>query len=404
MFKYLFKFITISLILIIVMSAIFVGTVSAENAIAISTKEEFYNIRNNLSGNYYLTCDIEFSGSDFAYKGSYHNSGKCFEPIGSGRKPFTGTFDGRGYTVSGIKVSVSGYVYSMSVTPINTGISTLGNDWTDDYIIDQTSKYNVSPTAGIFGSNEGTIKNLNVINCTIIVNSKNTADLYIGGITGHNKGDILNCSVKNTLNCNAKSYIGGIAGYQSGGNIKNCSVFGKIESEGIFGGIAGAAAGGNITECYTDVNFTGNSAASIGLAGIDIRDNITNCFYVANTKLDGVGELITIRNAKDPSKYINFDFSTTWYMSGTLRRPALKIHNLASGTDITAGDLNADKKLNLADLVLLAQYVAKWDIEVNTDVANVNYNFTENGDDVIDLQDVGYLAKYLAGWNSAVLY
>lgn len=402
MFKYLFKLIVLILNLIIILSISFVG-VSAltENAIPISTKAQFNNIRNNLSGNYYLTCDIEFLDSDFSLGGDYYNSGKGFVPIGNGKNPFTGTFDGRGYTVSGINIAVSGYVYSMTVTPVNTNIVTLDDGWTGDYIINPTPTLSVSPAVGVFGSNKGTVKNVNINNCIITATSSNSAALYVGGVAGHNNGDILNCSVKNNISCNSKSYIGGITGYQSGGSIKNCSVFGTIESDGVFGGIAGAVAGGNVTECYTEVDFTGDFAANFSLVGEDIKDNIKNCFYVSDTDFNGVGERISTLNAKDYRSYTNFEFGNAWYMSGTLRRPVLKISKIQ---DITSGDLNADKKINLSDLVLLAQYVSEWNIDVHTEVANIDYNFTENGDDIINLQDVVYFAKHLAGWKSNTLY
>lgn len=385
------------------MSVWFVGgSVSAETATPISSKEEFDNIRNNLSGNYYLTCDIEFSSSDFASGGDYYNSGKGFVPIGDGKNPFVGSFDGNGYTVSGIKIAVSGNVYSMAVTAVNTGVQTLSDDeWTGDYIINPTPKLEVSPAVGVFGSNKGTIKNLNVSNCAISARSSNKATLYVGGVVGHNKGDVLNCSVNNTLNCDSRSYIGGIAGYQSGGSISNCYVLGKIESEGVYGGVVGAVAGGGVTNCYTDVKFTGDAATNFGVVGVDVQSNVNNCYYVADTELDGVGSRISTLMAKDPKAYTNFDFTSVWYMSGTLRRPALKI---SKKQDITTGDLNADYKVDLSDVVALAQYVAGWDVSVQTEVANLDFNFTSEGEDIIDLQDIVYLAQCVAEWDSVVLY
>ena len=403
MFKYLFKLISFALILTTIFFLFGVDSaVFAETAIPISSKEEFNNIRNNLSGNYYLTCDIEFSSSDFSSTGDYYNQGKCFLPIGDGKNPFVGTFDGNGYTVSGIKISVSGNVYAVSVTPVNTGVSTLSDDgWTGDYIINPTPKPTISPTVGVFGFNKGTIKNLNVSNCNMSVRSSNNATFYVGGVAGLNNGNILNCSVNNTLNCDKKSYIGGIVGYQSSGTVKNCLVLGKIESDGVFGGVAGAVAGGKVSNCYTDVKFTGTAAANFGLVGIDVIDNIENCYYVADAEQNGVGTAISTVNAKNPKKYIGFDFNSDWYMSGSLRRPVLKI---LKTQDIVTADLNNDKNVNLLDLILLAQYVADWEVNAHTEVANVNFDFTLEGEDVINLQDVIYLAENIAGWNTAVLY
>jgi len=403
MLKHFFRFVSLCLCVAMLLSfGLVANGANTETAIAISSKEDFNNIRNNLSGDYYLTCDIEFSASDFASGGAYYNSGKFFVPIGSGKTPFTGTFDGKGYTISGIKVSVSGSVYNMSVTPVNTGISTLADDdWTGDYIINPNPKLNVSPAVGVFGSNKGTIKNVNISGCSITARSSNSATLYVGGVAGHNNGNILNCSVNNTLNCDRYSYIGGITGYQSGGNIKNCYVLGKIESEGVFGSVAGAIAGGNVSECYADVTFTSTAAADFGLVGIDVQNNINNCYYISNTELDGFGNLISTINAKNPKAYINFDFNENWYMSGATRRPALKV---SKNKDITTGDLNNDKTVDLTDIVVLAQYVANWDVLAHTEVANVDFNFNAEGDGIIDLQDVVYLAQSVAKWDSAVLY
>lgn len=407
MLKYILKTILLSLAFSIILSALCVsGVTFAKTAIPISTKEEFYNIRNNLSGDYYLTCDIEFSDSDFSSSGEFYNSGKYFLPIGDGKNPFTGTLDGCGYTVSGIKVSTYGKVYSISVTPINTGIMTLADDgWTGDYIINTNPTVNVSPASGVFGVNNGTIENLNLSDCNISARSSNSATLYVGGLVGLNNGNIQNCSIKSkTLNCDKNSYIGGIVGYQLGGVIQNCFVYGKVESDGVFGSVVGAVADGKVINCYSDVVFTGNVGSLVGIAGIDVIENLQNCYYIASEDVNGYGKHITYIEAKNPKKYIGFDFENTWYMSGELRRPALKGVAISEGRDIKTGDLDENDEVTLLDLVSLAQHVAGWENEFPLTVANVNFDFTEDGEDIIDLQDVVYLAQWLANWDGVILY
>ncbi len=61
--------------------------------------------------------------------------------------------------------------------------------------------------------------------------------------------------------------------------------------------------------------------------------------------------------------------------------------------EFTLGDLDNSGSVNLNDLVLLAQRVAKWPVTVNEEAADVD------GDESVTLSDVTYLAKYLAGWN-----
>lgn len=61
------------------------------------------------------------------------------------------------------------------------------------------------------------------------------------------------------------------------------------------------------------------------------------------------------------------------------------------------GDVNDDTLVDLSDVVTLAQYVAKWDIECNEAALNVN------GDNTVDLSDVVHLAQYVARWEGVTL-
>ena len=63
------------------------------------------------------------------------------------------------------------------------------------------------------------------------------------------------------------------------------------------------------------------------------------------------------------------------------------------GSYSMAGDLNDDKIVNAKDSVMLAQYLAKWDIVINLIGADCN------GDGVINAQDSVLLAQYLANWD-----
>ena len=113
----------------------------------ISTAEELNDIRNDLSGKYVLLNDIDLS--------AYEN----WTPIGTESDPFTGIFCGNGNTISGLHIT-----------------SCNGN------------------AAGLFGYNDGTIRNLNVsgeINVTFENTDNNVA--YVGGIAGYNSGTIEGC-------------------------------------------------------------------------------------------------------------------------------------------------------------------------------------------------------------------
>ncbi len=109
----------------------------------ITTAEEFYNIRNDLSASYVLANNIDLSG--------YEN----WIPIGTEEYPFVGTLYGNHNTVSGITLSNTSGQY-----------------------------------LGLFGYNSGTIKNLKVSGT---ITATASADTFIGGIAAYNRGTIQNC-------------------------------------------------------------------------------------------------------------------------------------------------------------------------------------------------------------------
>src|SRR5579864_711037 len=65
----------------------------------IHTIQDLQNMANNLSGSYVLGNNIDASAT------STWNSGSGFIPVGSSTAPFTGTLNGKGYTVTGLFIS-----------------------------------------------------------------------------------------------------------------------------------------------------------------------------------------------------------------------------------------------------------------------------------------------------------
>lgn len=130
-----------------------------------------------------LTCDIELDSSDFT-------------PI----PIFSGTFNGNGYTISGLKLSRNG----------------------SDF--------------GLFRYIEkgGKITNLNIKGSLLPDGSK----CFIGGIAGENSGIIEKCNVD--VRIKGENAVGGIAGKNTdSGQILSCTSSGNITGESFTGGITG---------------------------------------------------------------------------------------------------------------------------------------------------------------------
>ena len=71
--------------------------------------------------------------------------------------------------------------------------------------------------------------------------------------------------------------------------------------------------------------------------------------------------------------------------------------NVLEVEEAMLGDVNSDEKLNLDDVVLLAQKLAGWNVEINMEVADVD------GQVGISLNDAVVIAQYIAGWDVTLI-
>ena len=69
----------------------------------------------------------------------------------------------------------------------------------------------------------------------------------------------------------------------------------------------------------------------------------------------------------------------------------------ATGAIKKPGDLNKDGTVNGKDSMLLLQYLAGWDVNIDKNNADINGDGTVNGKDSM------LLLQYLAGWESAYI-
>ena len=172
------------------------------------------NMANDLSGTYVLKNDIDCQGLAIA-------------PVGTGQwKSFKGVFDGQGYTISNYAGTNGEYV-------------------------------------GIFGYNDGVIKNLNVAYFDIDITENGYEEIYVGGIVGFNAGTIEKCAVISGDLLVSSSVVrrGALICGESSGTIKNCYATGTVK----------------VTQPYE----TNKSAFAAGIVAYNIG-KVLNCFVDAN--------------------------------------------------------------------------------------------------------------------------
>lgn len=167
-------------------------------------------------------------------------------PIGTKDMPFSGKFDGKGHTISGLNYSgeyagLFGYMNGGTISNIKLADSSFANG---------------TVSGGICAVNDGgTIENSAVDNVAV---SGGTA----GGICGQNSGTITDCFFSGNVSSDGKS--GGICGSNSGTTESTVSLY------------AGAAVGentnGSITNCLYNIDIAGRQKFGSGLETTDLTD------------------------------------------------------------------------------------------------------------------------------------
>ncbi len=222
-----------------------------------ASNNEFSEDNNYLTYNYILQSDIDLSDYEF-------------KPIGNDNVPFTGTFDGNGHTISGLKVNYNDKNAGLF------GVVEKGSD------IDETVNLN---NMELTFKQLGTVMNFMINNSCVQSSAENAgavAGKAVGGAT------VKNIVVKNTaIDCNSKN-IGGLVGKAENDttDIYFCYTICDVEAKGEnVGGLVGNLSSARLSASYSlseiisdkntdDVNF----GVIVGVAD-DTEKQVLNCFY-----------------------------------------------------------------------------------------------------------------------------
>lgn len=246
------------------------GEGTEESPILITTQEELLLISD------FPDCYFEL-GNDIVLTGSW-------TPLCTYSDDFTGTLDGKGYTISNLQMSNK---TNMGLFDTNAGTIKNLNIQTSTNGLSYSGKNGVY--IGIIAIyNNGAIQNCKVdgkVNYKYTYNS--TDHSRIGGITGVNTGIIEECvsNIEVSTESTTNSYIGGIAGDSSGENavISNCCVKGNIvdnDKSGLVGGVAGKSSA-TIENSYFIGTMQGFNVGGICGNGTSVK--INNCYAAANS-------------------------------------------------------------------------------------------------------------------------
>ncbi len=151
---------------------------------------------------YLVNKGTDFSGKTVNLAGDITLAGAEWVPIGTASAPFAGTFDGRNFTISGLKISKQ-----------------------TEYV-------------GLFGRVTGAIYNVNLTGADITVTTGPKTN-YVGIACGNSSGDISGVSVAGFVTAGNCDNVGGIVGATTGA-VTFCTNAADVVGQGYVGGIAGS--------------------------------------------------------------------------------------------------------------------------------------------------------------------
>jgi hypothetical protein len=303
------------------------GDGSETNPYQIETLAQLRDAANNLYQHFVLNNDIDAS----ATKDAGTNN---FEAIGNTGAPFTGSFDGQGYTITGLKVrqttdklglfgliGSAGEVKNVSlVDPIvlRSGASdegyqagaiageSLGTITNCDVEINDADAIEGRQTSGgIVGRSEGVVQECRAVVNTAQAIYNGLTDTNVGGLIGLNDGEIYQCASEGTGSVLGAANVGGLVGENSGFDIVDGGIilnsYSRLDVETNAADNAGGLIGEEVSTDEPRVDFTfvantvGTDATNTGafLGQADVGSDINHSFWdtdVANLST-GVGDI-----------------------------------------------------------------------------------------------------------------
>jgi hypothetical protein len=301
----------------------------------IKTPAQLDKVRNHLGAHYTLNRNIDLTGY-LAAEGIDDNGDSGWLPIGNAAYGggYAGTFDGKGKTISGLKINRSdatgvGLFAAVSGTVRNLklrGVDVRGGDA-------------IGSLTGILDSNAI------LSGCSATGAVAGGEWMGTGGLVGRNDGDISGCFA--AVDTTGEWCVGGLVGSNSRGAISNSYATGDVAGDWDVGGLAGFNDEGAVMRSYAAGAVTGSEYTG-GLLG-ESYGFIFDCYYDSQASGQPDNEIGTGLDSADMTRkaaYNNWDFNTIWaigagtypYLRANVQDP-LPAPFVVTGIEVDPGSL-----------------------------------------------------------------
>lgn len=254
-------------------------------------------------------------GNCLKYKNNHFEAGEGWVPIGDWNNSFTGSLDGAGHKITGLKIDSTRQLSALFGFCSGAALSNLTIESSN------ISAYGYGGFLTGMAENT-TISNCHIKNCHLIGNAQ-SGDCMVGGLAGNlHGGSVDECVVESTdidFNISTSSYTaGGLIGFAvdataiTGCQVINCNITNNIGSYYSYeGGLVGQIDNGcTVTGCSVE-STTVEGFYVGGLAGYGKDCILLKCY--ANTSLTGVrlgGLVCTLYSSAGHSTNVSECYST----------------------------------------------------------------------------------------------
>lgn len=278
-------------------------------------------MKNNLVATYVLANNIDCSAT------SGWNSGAGFEPIGKDTVPFTGIFDGKGFTISNLHINRPTTIYVGLFGVLSGEVKNVG--------LINNNIIGGSYTGGLVGYNEyGTISNFYSTGAV-------GGGGLVGGLVGFNYSGAISNSYATGAVSGTGGYVGGLVGYNYGSTISNSYSTGAVSGTGedgwgSIGGLVGQSISSTITNSYAIGKVSGPSPVGGFVGDTETYPLFSNSYWNTQTsgQSGGCGSGTctgasgkTTAEMVQQATYSGWDFTSIWKMAGTGYYPCLSWQN-----------------------------------------------------------------------------
>lgn len=329
----------------------------------VTTCNQLQNIKNNLFAYYTLENDIDCS--TYSYNGDSYG----FYPIAiNSSYPFRGSFDGKGYKITGLYInrptSDNVALFGCVGYGVQNSTTTIKNFGLED--VDITGKNRIAGIAGYF--NSGTISEVyttGLIKSTIDINAGS-----VGGLVGamENSYNPILLDSYSKADIHGLTYVGGAIG-SPGGTVKNIYSTGLITVNGTptsnIGGLVGYS-NGLFTSTYWDTQTSGTTTSAKGTgkttAEMQTQSTFSGWDFTNIWAMNGYPILRVMSNT------LTYNADSNGSITGTTSQ---LVSTGGSGTEVTAIPNTGYHFVSWSDGVLTA---SRTDVNITNDIS-VTANF-----------------------------